>query len=254
MGVLESRTPMTIPFRITEDDYRALVTSVGSMAALVGVVGREPRDLLGYAGKAVLSELSPYLERSVKISQWPGTRSIAPARVEYFRSEPGAVDVITRCTGSFWEWMDPEMPEDLHFLREDGTVVLGSTTCERYAWLELDREERDSLAVPPSLRLRLGQFDPLDEVAAWVAAYGEDLAWAGRVEFEDGSTGSRSASSVRVVDGVRMAGLQVTAAGEFTSTFVVAGEPETSRVTVGDSPELERLLAAFVDGLSRLAT
>jgi hypothetical protein len=245
-----SRTITPVPWKLTEAEYRALVVSAGSMAATVGMVVRESPDRFGVAGRAFLGEVRPHLEESVMVSHWPGTHSSSPTRVEYYRTEPGVLQAIVKYTGSFWEWMAPDMPEDLHFLRGDRTVVLGSTVCERYAWLELDRDERARLAVPAALLLRLGRFDPLDEIAAWVEAYREDLTWAGKLEFNDGTSSGAASSAIRVVAGDRSAELIITGGGEVVTSFTVARTPETLQETVSNSAQLQSVMASFLDRLS----
>lgn len=43
---------------------------------------------------------------------------------------------------SLFDWHNRELPEDLHFMRSDGSLVLGSIAHESYAWAELSAPER----------------------------------------------------------------------------------------------------------------
>ncbi len=42
---------------------------------------------------------------------------------------------------SFFEWHNLRLPEDLHFLRSDFSLVLGCVALEEYAWMELSTVE-----------------------------------------------------------------------------------------------------------------
>jgi hypothetical protein len=44
-------------------------------------------------------------------------------------------------TVGLFDWENPDLPDDPHFLRADGSVWLGSIIHERDAWLELTGEE-----------------------------------------------------------------------------------------------------------------
>jgi hypothetical protein len=62
-----------------------------------------------------------------------------------FRVGPETMEELLRVTDDLFGWVNPALPEDLHFLREDGSVVLGSIAQEDDAWLELDAEEMQAL-------------------------------------------------------------------------------------------------------------
>ena len=93
------------------------------------------------------------------VRQWPGT-TVAGARTQtrlLFDVTPVSLDVILGVSSSFWDWANTDYPDDLHFLRSDGSVVLGSTWCTRVAWLELDDAELQVVAgqLPPDVELEL---------------------------------------------------------------------------------------------------
>ena len=64
--------------------------------------------------------------------------------------------MILDVTTSLWDWVNGDFPDDLHFLREDGTTVFGSTWCDEYAWLEVDNDELESITkkLPPSIHVK----------------------------------------------------------------------------------------------------
>jgi len=77
------------------------------------------------------------------LNQWPGTTKVAlsDATRYVFRLTPATSRVLASSASSLFEWHNPRLPEDLHFLRADRSVVLGSVAHENYAWLELADEE-----------------------------------------------------------------------------------------------------------------
>ena len=58
-------------------------------------------------------------------------------RVLYTLSKQ-TLDATLRASKSLFDWVSPDLPEDLHLLRSDESVVLGVVANEQDAWLELD--------------------------------------------------------------------------------------------------------------------
>ncbi|WP_157181531.1 hypothetical protein [Actinopolymorpha alba] len=54
---------------------------------------------------------------------------------------PESLEELLTATDDLFKWVNPDLPEDLHFLRVDGSTVLGSVAQEEEAWLELDEVE-----------------------------------------------------------------------------------------------------------------
>lgn len=63
-----------------------------------------------------------------------------------YRSDAAVVGVILRRSSQFSDWVNPYLPEDLHFLRADDSLVLGSVAQHGDAWLELSPVETSRLA------------------------------------------------------------------------------------------------------------
>ncbi len=111
----------------------------------------------------LLAELSPYAKTSKKVSSWPGTElhgESSAVQYQYAFSQPVA-ELLHETVDGLYEWVAPDLPEDLHLLRQDGTVLLGCIAHERDAWLELDRDEFTQLSKQvPGLNQALTTISP----------------------------------------------------------------------------------------------
>jgi hypothetical protein len=81
------------------------------------------------------------------VREWPGTTLLgrdAATLIEY-RCTRTLATVLTSLTNSLYKWLEPDLPEDLGFIRSDGSVWLASTSHEKCAFLEFSSEELSSL-------------------------------------------------------------------------------------------------------------
>lgn len=115
-----------------------------------------PEIGLTEAGQEVLGSLDPYVEERVKSARWPGTETFgSQADVFYFRLEAGSAHVLRSATDHLFGWCQPDLPEDLCFLREDRTPWLFTIAHERDGYFVLSEWERRQLVhALPALRVR----------------------------------------------------------------------------------------------------
>jgi hypothetical protein len=66
-------------------------------------------------------------------------------RYEYAFSQDVA-GLLFEAADGLYDWVAPDLPEDLHLLRGDGSAFLGSVAHERDAWLEAEQDEFARLA------------------------------------------------------------------------------------------------------------
>ncbi|WP_344234779.1 hypothetical protein [Kribbella hippodromi] len=73
-----------------------------------------------------------------------------------FRLDAESLEVLVSSASSLYDWVNPMLPEDLHFLRSDGSVVLGTVAQEDDAWLQLTPAEYEGIAarIPRGVVLR----------------------------------------------------------------------------------------------------
>ena len=116
---------------------------------------RRPELELTKAGQGVLRSLAPYVEESVKSTRWPGTEIFgAQADVFFFRLEAGSAQVLREATDHLFGWCQPDLPEDLCFLREDRTPWLVTIAHEHDGYFVLSEWEfRQLVRALPDLRV-----------------------------------------------------------------------------------------------------
>ena len=106
------------------------------------------RDDLGLseAGQALLARLEFQLLERKRGSSWPGTTLIGhEATILRFALGEGVLDELAAAAGGLFRWQQPTLPEDLAFIRSDGTAILSSICHEHDAYLELSDDEYHSL-------------------------------------------------------------------------------------------------------------
>lgn len=91
----------------------------------------------------VLDTLSTYLIDTNDVSEWPGSRLLAGYKVQLrlYRFQPPVKDFLQFVATGLFDWENPELPDDPHLLRADGSTWLGCTVHEEDAWLELTSAE-----------------------------------------------------------------------------------------------------------------
>ena len=138
----------------TDSSYDALLEFCGQHAPECSLVCRD-NLLPAQTAADFLAAASGHLIRSADQNSWPGTKlSEGTALVFWYRVTAELIALLKRSARGLYEWqVDRSLPEDLAFYRADQSVLMGSISHERDAWLELSVEETDvALALP--LRIR----------------------------------------------------------------------------------------------------
>ena len=93
---------------------------------------------LSEPARRVLKELSPWLRAKETTDTWPGTcLHGAVAEVYSFEAADSCLKVLSESAESLYDWVQPELPEDLALYRTDGSVLLESTAHEEAATVHL---------------------------------------------------------------------------------------------------------------------
>lgn len=69
---------------------------------------------------------------------------MAPRFTEHlyiYRFGPSVKGVLESVANGLFDWQNPNLPDDLHLLRANGSTWLGCTAHENSAWLELTESE-----------------------------------------------------------------------------------------------------------------
>jgi hypothetical protein len=133
----------------TEQMYREFVSVLASMAERFLLVQRSlPIRGITLEEEEIFANLAPWCVLMEDRADWPGTthgpnaRAVQP--IYECATAPGAIAVLQQTVSGLYEWLTPR-PEDLAFLRTDGSVILYSVAHEREAELSLTSSERDVL-------------------------------------------------------------------------------------------------------------
>ena len=91
----------------------------------------------------VVRELAAFLVDRRHAACWPGTELLgsAIAEVDKFWLTTESVSILQSCVRSLWSWQSPN-PEDLSFLRRNGTVFFASIVHEKDAFFKLTDKEK----------------------------------------------------------------------------------------------------------------
>jgi len=93
--------------------------------------------------------------RHQPVREWPGTvlSGNRSATLHEYRCTGDLANLLSSLANGLYDWVEPQLPEDLGFLRLDGSTWLASIAHERDAFFELSRHELESLlSREPDLR------------------------------------------------------------------------------------------------------
>ena len=97
-------------------------------------------------GSQFIQTLKPFLVRTEKTSRWPGTQLIGDfADVSHYQLSSASAELITSVSTGLFQWMQPELPEDLCLFRTPNEPWLVTIAHERDAYVNLTDDERLAL-------------------------------------------------------------------------------------------------------------
>jgi hypothetical protein len=81
------------------------------------------------------------------VREWPGTTLLGrdSATLVDYRCTRTLANGLTSLADRLYDWLGPSLPEDLGFVRSDGSVWMASISHERCAFLWLSSQELSSL-------------------------------------------------------------------------------------------------------------
>lgn len=82
-----------------------------------------------------------FLRKEDLVQEYPGGISSIPRRRFLYAFTPEFILLMESVSSGLFEWTRPQLPEDFHLLRSDGSTVLGSVTSEEQAYLRLSDPE-----------------------------------------------------------------------------------------------------------------
>lgn len=101
----------------------------------------------------VLEKLSKYLYKEKRSDEWPGTQLYdQQVTILQFHYVSGSVEILQGAASSLYQWLQPDLPEDLCLLRADETPWLVTISHESDGFFVLlDQEKNHLLSVLPQL-------------------------------------------------------------------------------------------------------
>lgn len=89
----------------------------------------------------VLQELMPYLQQVKEQNKWPGTATLGrPATIYYYSLNNESKEKLKKYADGLYSWVQPNLPEDLCFLKSDGQAWLINTAHEYMCRIDSDDE------------------------------------------------------------------------------------------------------------------
>jgi hypothetical protein len=135
-------------------DYTQLIEFCAKRCPKCTFVLQRPQQF-GESCNQFLRTLQENLLEVVSQTEWPGTKLMGfAAPVYWYRLTPKLNAALKAKVSSLYEWAVPDLPEDLAFYWPDGSPLLGTSSHERFAFVNLDEKEIDDLEQEvPNLRL-----------------------------------------------------------------------------------------------------
>lgn len=100
-------------------------------------------------GQDTLRTLEPWRKSKTFVRTWPGSEIADFADYGEWRYEMAltteVVKIVTDRSSNVYGWSHPQLPEDPHLLRPDGSVWFAATTSEKWSWLETRSGEMEGL-------------------------------------------------------------------------------------------------------------
>lgn len=121
--------------------YEALVRLAGTACDRAGFVIRDFHDDRSIAN--VMSSIEPSILARREANECPGTVSLdgRPATVVEVRLDAEVIAFLQREAAGLYDWKAPNLTEDLHFIRSDGSMWAGSVSHERWGFSDMTDDE-----------------------------------------------------------------------------------------------------------------
>lgn len=131
----------TIKHEPASDSYRRMLHFAPTLCNQILLVIRTGNRIDPHA-LAVLESLQPQCLSAEERSQWPGTTLYGhTAHVRQYVLNEQSLSILSNSAHRLFEWLQPELPEDLCLLRSNDMPWLVSICHERDAFLRMTEDE-----------------------------------------------------------------------------------------------------------------
>jgi hypothetical protein len=76
-----------------------------------------------------------------EVTDWPGTGLQGGTATMYLLPSGANLDLVLAGASELFAWQEPDLPEDLFFLRDDNVPLLTVTAHEEHAYMTLENDE-----------------------------------------------------------------------------------------------------------------
>jgi hypothetical protein len=138
-------TELTLTFSECQDlcdqDYFSMLDIATEICTSISLVTRLTMPLSPNC-HAALDKLRPYYRDISDVESWPGTTLIGEsARLYEINYNMDVVGLLKSVSTSLFNWIQPDLPEDLCFYRPDGSVWLAIISHERDGFMSTTPQE-----------------------------------------------------------------------------------------------------------------
>lgn len=159
-GTMEAPMLYDVSRNTTPAEYFCILDFCAKRASKFLLIVRDQLDL-DASGQQTIDELEPFLLDKQRGTEWPGTQLLGhEATLFRYEAREGALDVLKRKTNSFYGWQQPNLPEDLCFLRERDEPLWITIAHEEDCYCKLLPDEKGELD-----RLIPGLLTPTPDIA-----------------------------------------------------------------------------------------
>jgi len=129
---------------MTGEQYVQLLKWCARHSAYVGFIVFAKSDLSS-RGRVLLNAAEGRLAVKRDVTHWPGTNLDSASATMYLMPASVTAEIVLPAASNLFAWQEPDLPEDLFFLREDESPILSVTAHEEHAVLSLESREFDEL-------------------------------------------------------------------------------------------------------------
>jgi len=129
--------------------YKTLLENLIKFCDTAAFVIQEEEELSNKALK-FLNKISNTVVEKKRVISWPGTKLIGVELDEgalFYKIvfNENSCEIFKEETEGLFDWIEPNMPEDLSFLRPDGTEFFISISHEKDCYFKITEEEKGKL-------------------------------------------------------------------------------------------------------------
>lgn len=149
----QKRRNFTITSGLAGQAYFDLLRWCSRTAVTVGFTVSVGRELSSRA-RTIIRACEERGAQASEVTEWPGTVLQTGRALMYTMPAQTTIEAILAATSDLFSWQEPDLPEDLFFLRDDSSPLLTVIAHEEDAYLSIGTDELESLKheVPQVLR------------------------------------------------------------------------------------------------------